>query len=175
MNEKEQWLQVVGYEGKYELSDCGRVRSLPRTRTIKGRIYRVQGKMLASVVDPTTGYLVVRLGDGAAIKKFSVHILVLEAFRGPRPAGLWGLHNDGVRQRSHLGNLRWGTPAENSADMIAHGNSMRGEKHPKAVLTQEMVEWIKESRQSSLALAPVFGVAPSTIRAVRIGQNWANQ
>jgi hypothetical protein len=170
----EQWRPVPGYEGRYEVSDAGRIRSLPRPKTIAGRTHQMRGRVLKAFCDTTTRYLCVNLCDGAAARKCAVHVLVLEAFVGPRPEGMFGLHGDDNRQNPALSNLRWGTPADNAADMVANGNSCRGERSPKAVLTEEMARWIKESPQSSLALAPLLGVASSTIRAVRIGQNWSH-
>jgi len=175
MTEKEQWRPVCGYEGKYDVSNFGDVRSLSRTRNARGRVYKVRGRTLKRIIDSTTKYFVVNLSNGPIVKKLGVHTLVLEAFVGPRPEGKWGLHNDGDRQNPRLDNLRWGTPAENSADMLTHGTAMTGARSPLAVLTPEIVGWIRESRQSSLALAPVLGVASSTIRAVRLRQNWAHQ
>lgn len=49
-----------------------------------------------------------------------------------------------------------------------------GSKSPKAVFTEELVGWIKESHQSSLSLAPLLGVSSSAIRAIRIGKNWGH-
>ena len=73
------------------------------------------------------GHLAVRILG----KQRNVHILVLECFRGPRPSGHFGLHNNGVPEDNFLENLRWGTPLENAQDMVAHGRSARGLRNGK--------------------------------------------
>lgn len=152
----EQWKPVVGYEGLYEVSSLGRVRSPLR--------------LLSPFMD--RGYPWVNLRRNGRCKKLSVHAIVLTAFVGPRPDGLIACHYDGNRANPALTNLRWDTYAANSADARRHGTHTRGEVQGQSVLTAELVGWIRESRQSSLALAHVLGVASSTVRAVRIGQNW---
>ena len=122
------------------------------------------------------GYRCVGLSMHGKSKKFTVHTLVLEAFVGPRPtADHEGCHEDGRRDNAMLSNLSWGTAVKNWADKWRHGTATAGEQSGGSILTAEEVTWIRESAQSSLALAPVFGVASSTIRAVRLRQNWAHQ
>lgn len=174
MQESEVWLPVVGYAGCYVVSNMGRVRSLDRIDQ-QGR--HRPGKLLTERNDLRgAGYRYVNLSKDGIAKKVNVHVLVLEAFVGPRPSARHeGCHADGDRTNPRLSNLHWGTPEENWADRWRHGTESAGEKSPAAVLTDEMVRWILESPQSSLALAPLLGVASSTIRAVRIGQNWGHR
>lgn len=171
----ERWRPVVGYEGFYEVSDHGRVRSLDRLVTVRGaRSPRpLRGRLLNWRTDDlSTGYVYVSLCRGGQEKKVPVHLLVLAAFVGPAN-GLWCLHRDGRRDNPRLHNLYYGTPKDNSQDMVRHGRSQRGNKNWIAVMTPELVDWVRESTQSSVALAPVLGVHSSTIRAVRLGRNWA--
>lgn len=51
----------------------------------------------------------------------SVHQLVLEAFVGPRPEGMYGLHWDDDKNNNRLANLRWATPSENMMDQVRNG------------------------------------------------------
>jgi len=167
----ERWLPVVGYERLYEVSDLGRIRSLDRvTRTNQFRV----GKVLACSIDrASTGYRYARLSKDGVCVKVNIHVLVLTAFVGPRPSPRHeACHDDGDRTNAALSNLRWDTPEANHADRIRHGTDIRGERAPAAVLSSELVQWIRESPQSSLRLAPILGVASSTIRAVRSRQNW---
>jgi hypothetical protein len=119
----EGWLPITSWPG-YEVSDHGRVRSMDhRTVTSRGaRNYK--GRVLSQTVLPL-GYHAVsaRVADGE--KKFRVHVLVLEAFVGPRPAGMDGCHNDGNPANNNLSNLRWDTRAANMADMKRHGRDPR--------------------------------------------------
>lgn len=169
----EEWKTIAGYETFYEVSSLGRVRSLDRYDSINR--FR-PGRLRATPIDRTsTGYRYVSLSRNGTTKKLNVHVLVLEAFVGQRPSPAHeACHEDGDRSNSALSNLRWDTAQGNQLDKWAHGTMAAGSKNGKAVFSEEVVGWIKESRQSSLALAPVLGVASSSIRAVRTGQNWGH-
>jgi len=70
----EQWMPIAGYEGFYEISTLGRVRSLPRVDSI-GRART--GRMKATPIDRTsTGYRFVRLSKNGIAKKLVVHVLL---------------------------------------------------------------------------------------------------
>jgi hypothetical protein len=116
----ETWKPVVGYEGSYEVSDQGRVRSLDRFVITRGGVRkRTKGKTLRTSV-MNTGYLQVSLGRA---KTVTVHRLVLEAFVGPAPEGSEACHYpDPDRSNSALSNLRWGTRSDNIRDCIEHGH-----------------------------------------------------
>ena len=120
----EEWRPVPGYEGLYDVSSLGEVRSLDRRVKYKaGHSQRVKGRILKH---PTSrnGYPVVALNKlGVATMKY-VHQLVLEAFVGPRPDGAFVLHWDDVKTNNCLGNLRWGSRSENAQD------SLRNNGHP---------------------------------------------
>ena len=174
----ERWADVVGYEGLYMVSDMGRVLSMPkkcRSRGV-GRLHARPAKMLACPIDVAgAGYRFVGLSRDSRVKKQNVHVLVLEAFVGPRPGRNYdACHEDGDRTNAKLSNLRWDTKKGNQADALRHGTRLFGERAPKAKISEDLARWIRESPQSSLQLAPILGVASSTIRAIRIGQNWRN-
>lgn len=116
----EQWRPVVGYEGRYEVSDMGRVASLPKV-TRRSRII-----MRQNVTD--SGYFFLRLCTDGHHVNHCVHTLVIEAFHGPRPDGMVARHLDGDPTNNHPTNLRWGTSAENAADMLAHGRNRNARK-----------------------------------------------
>lgn len=120
----ERWRAIPGYEGSYEVSDLGRVRSLDRI-TRDGK--RVRGCVLKPFTMPS-GHLRVGLSHGPGQTK-KVHRLVLEAFVGPCPPEMEALHRNGVPADCRLANLRWGTKSENARDQIAHG------RHPMASKT----------------------------------------
>lgn len=117
----EQWRPVVGYEGVYEVSDAGRVRSLPRS--VRGRnesLVPRPGVELARTPD-RDGYAHVVLSVGNAQRTRKVCVLVLEAFAGAKPAGLEACHNDGDKTNDSIANLRWDTRSENALDRVRHG------------------------------------------------------
>ncbi len=108
---EEVWRPVPGYEGLYEVSDQGRVRSLPRERTA-GRILKPNRS--------NTGYLTVNLYKGGD-HTVTVHSLVAAAFIGTRPAGMQVRHLNGDRLDPRRVNLAYGTATQNTIDSVVHG------------------------------------------------------
>lgn len=116
----EQWRPIPGYEGSYEASDHGRVRSIDRVveKVIRGK--RVLNKCKGRVLKPLRSghhYAHVCLSGEARY----IHDLVLRAFRGPRPAEMECRHLDGDSLNNRLDNLAWGTISENRLDQVRHG------------------------------------------------------
>lgn len=127
---QEQWRPVPGYEGYYEVSDHGRVRSVERVLTrSNGRKYTVRQQIMATFTEPK-GHMVVTLnGDGKRSgTNRLVHQLVLEAFVGPRPDGLVASHWDDNPERNHVSNLRWASYSENTYDQIRNGGHNHARK-----------------------------------------------
>jgi DNA-binding transcriptional regulator YiaG len=121
------------------------------------------------------GYAHVQLyRDGDGGKSFLVQYLVLEAFVGPRPAGLMACHNDGKPKNNVLGNLRWDTQASNLADRVTHGTANRGQKHGMSKLTDVQAEEVRElCRQGTMtqrAIAEQFGVSPALVTMIKKGE-----
>lgn len=112
----ERWLPVPGYEGAYEVSDRGRVRSLDRI-TAQGR--PCKGIVLTQL-NGSKGYKQVGLHRSGQTTHH-VHRLVLLAFAGPAPEGMEVRHLNGDRTDNTLANLTWGTHLENMRDQREHG------------------------------------------------------
>ena len=115
----ETWLPVPGFEGSYEVSDLGRVRSLDRVIVTKaGQQRRLPGRMLRPTVsDP--GYPFVQFGKHDAPRR--IHNIVTLAFLGPCPEGMEVRHLNGDKLDNTLSNLRYGTHSENVKDTSRHG------------------------------------------------------
>lgn len=117
----ETWKPIPGWEGYYQASDHGRVRSLDRTITYpSGKEVRLKGKIL-SPGKREQGHLYVILNNHGFRKTMMVHRLVLEAFVGPMPKGIVCCHNDGNPANNHLDNLRYDTVQGNILDKFKHG------------------------------------------------------
>lgn len=126
-HEHEEWRPVFGFEGVYEVSDLGRVRSVDRVVTFPdGRRRRAPGRVLKPWI--ANGYPKVGLKHQGQSKKLYVHDIVLTAFIGRRPDGAACCHGDGVRTNNRLENLRWGTFSENNYDLVAHGTHHQASK-----------------------------------------------
>lgn len=85
------------------------------------------------------GYHIVCLCHDGHKRTLHVHALVLKTFAGPCSDGMVCRHLDGNKTNNHVSNLAWGTPKENSQDMILHGTSRKGDKHNMAKLTDSDV------------------------------------
>lgn len=163
----EEWRPVIGLETQYEVSNLGRVKSLPRTVARASGAYK-RGERIIGGKAMSSGYPIVNLGGRVRY----IHHLVLEAFSGPRPDGYEGCHNNGVRTDNRSENLRWDTAAANQRDRVEHGTSNRGERCGCAVLTEEQVLEIMRSAERTSVLAKQLGVAPQTISGIRCGWKW---
>lgn len=119
------WKSVLGFEGLYEVSNIGRVRSLDRKIGDGGRGSRLKRGMILSLHQGQNGYLYASLGT--SIKKL-VHRIVLEAFVGPCPTGMECCHNDNNRTNNRLENLRWDTRYGNCQDIKAAGTHWQSRK-----------------------------------------------
>lgn len=113
----EVWKPVKGYEGLYEVSNLGRVKSLPRTTT-KGGLMSLKPNM--------HGYVCVQLSKNGVIEMKRVHILVMEAFRGFKKGRGYDPDNvidhlDCDKTNNRLENLDVCTQKENDRRQREHG------------------------------------------------------
>jgi len=92
------WQNIPGYEGLYQVSSNGDIKSLCRRPGVMGHIRK-------TFLD-SEGYPQILLTKNGISRKYRVHNLVLLTFRGPRPVGCQCLHNDGDRRNVGLDNLR---------------------------------------------------------------------
>lgn len=138
MTEVEEWRDVVGFEGLYEVSDQGRIRNVARGM---GRTF---GKILKPSPRGRYGHLTVTLRkDGKGLTS-GVHRHVCRAFHGPAPDEEHdnALHWDGDVTNNRPENLRWGTRKDNANDSIRHGtrrNQYFGSTH-----CEQGHEWTEE-------------------------------
>ena len=109
----ENWRAVVGYEGFYEVSDSGLVRSVDRlSHSLKRGVQRIKGRMLKPGI-ASNGYPSVALCRDGKPRTHNVHAMVAEAFIGPRPEGKVIDHIDQDRANPKVGNLRYVSQATN--------------------------------------------------------------
>jgi hypothetical protein len=107
-----------------------------------------------------------------------VHRLVLEAFVGPCPPGLMGLHRNDDRSNNSLSNLYWGTPLQNMADCRRNGTKVVGEAVCNAKLTDELVIEMREEYARGgvhqAQLAKKYQMTQVNVSAVVTGKSWAH-
>ena len=166
---------VPDYGGKYRVGDNGSMWS--RRSNSKG-LLPAEWKWLKGWPDKN-GYPCVTLCKGKnRIKCGKIHRLVLESFVGPCPEGCECRHLNGIPSDNYLGNLRWGTPGENTQDAIRHGTFFtpwRGERNHRGKLTEIDVLNIREKLaegKSQRAIAREFGVHGTTIWGIAHRVYW---
>ena len=112
----EQWKPVVGYEGLYEVSSLGNVKSLAREVVgYRGSTYMTKERILKPGLQR---YPLVTLSKDSTQKSHRVHTLVAEAFLGPKPAGRDYTvdHINRDKKDNRVENLRWATRFEQAAN-----------------------------------------------------------
>ena len=167
----EQWKDITGYEGIYQVSDHGRVRSLDRT-ICNGRKRKSQ---ILKGGSHRQGYSNVLLYRDRKRQSRLVHRLVLEAFTGPRPEGMVTRHLDGNHTNNHIDNLVWGTSTENNRDRVRHGTMPIGEKNGLAKLCEVDVQLIRDlDGIPQRTIAEWFDISDATVGRIRRRKTWAH-
>lgn len=92
----------------------------------------------------------------------------------PTAAHIEVAHSCGNRKCCNPAHLRHATSAENSADALAHGTFLVGERAPRAKLREADVRQIRASSESHASLGRRFGVSGGAIHLIRSGENWAH-
>jgi hypothetical protein len=117
----EKWKNIEGYEGIYQISDLGRVRSLDRVIKNCKTFSQKKGMLLKPYVH-NSGYLRAGLSKEGKMNYYMIHRLVANAFLGkPEDASLVVMHMNDIKTDNRLENLKWGTPCENSSDAYRKG------------------------------------------------------
>ena len=131
MNGSEEWRDIEGYEGYYQVSSLGRVRSLDRTIiSSTGKLCHLKGKLLKSSFDGQRNYLFVGLNKEGICRQRNVHRLVAETFI-PNTSNLPMInHKDEIKTNNRVENLEWCTAKYNSnygtlPERMAHTNGKR--------------------------------------------------
>ena len=166
---KTKWCPVVGFDRQFEVSDTGRVRSLPRRVRRHDKMIFVHGCELRVCLSGN---------DGQALK--FVHVLVAEAFLPPRPSSAHMVnHKNGKRDDNRVENLEWVTASENQLHSwrvlgrktteLTRMSAPKGEDNGRAVLSNADAESIRQRRKAGetcVLLAKEYGVHPSQISRV---------
>lgn len=142
--EKEEWEDIPGYEGLYQASTHGRIRSYDKYVKCRGVGQRfMTGRVLKQFKD-RYGYLRISLHKGGKIKTYKVHRLVLTVFDHPPKPGEQCNHKDGDKENIYIENLEWCTAKQNCdhRDNVL-GKHNRGERQGSHVLTDRDVREIR--------------------------------
>lgn len=163
--QKEIWRDIKGYEGLYQVSNLGNVKSLTYKNTKQIRNRRPYKNK--------NGYLRVELSKNGKKKKVSIHRLVAQAFILNTDNKPEVNHKNGIKADNRADNLEWVEPKENIRHAIISGlTQQRGQDSPNAKLTNEQARKIREEyiprdrKYSAYALARKYGVSATTIQYI---------
>ncbi|MFA6031800.1 MAG: NUMOD4 motif-containing HNH endonuclease [Myxococcota bacterium] len=171
----ERWLPIPGWEGAYEISTHGRIKSLPRAVPFYSACARVQtvrrvaGSILKWHTQAKDGYPRIALCRDGREEKWLIHRLVALTFLGPCPFGQDVAHLDGIKNNPRLDNLCYATRSENMQHKIGHG-TYGWKLGPQDIATIRESCWRTATPQE---LAIDFGVTDAHIRLVARGGSWS--
>lgn len=124
----EVWKPVPGYEGQYEVSDQGRVRSLDRVCLGKDGKREIHHGKILKPQKMKRGYLEVSISSSGRRTHRTIHTLVAEVFLGPRPEGFDVAHRDGDRSHNTVNNLFYATREDNLHSTYSYGGKQANGK-----------------------------------------------
>lgn len=173
--QKEIWKDIINFEGIYQVSNLGRVRSLDRIRYHPQGQMKLKGKILSQFLG-AKDYLYVRVQNKKS-NTSRVHRLVATAFL-PNPNNKEQVnHRDGIKDNNNVENLEWCTNFENQKH--SWDSKTRGVKSDLCIsykkknihkLTSEQVKTIRDmfstNKFTKVALAKMFNVSDSLIRYI---------
>lgn len=171
----EEWRDIPGYEGRYQVTVFGSVRSLAR-RNSRGR--KVYARLL-SVTLNKDGYLIVHLSKDGQRKGWGVHRLVMLAFVGERPGDLQVNHKDCNKLNNHVSNLEYCTLQENTRHARLHGliPNCIGERNGRSKLDDERVRIVRRLAREGMTtteIAKELNVSRYPIYGILHGRNWTH-
>jgi len=171
----ETWKPVVGYEGLYEVSDLGRVKSLEKFVVRSNGAHYTRKERIRKPYPDKDGYPKLCLSHRGKSTMRSVHSLVMEAFVGKCPDGMEICHNDSNPSNPSLSNLRYDTRSGNQADRVLNGTRHIGETHPCSKLSTDDVIVIKIMGLMGFfqkTIAKQFNINQVNVSAILTGKIW---
>jgi len=165
---EEQWKDIAGYGGIYQVSTAGRVRSKPRkvhNYTKPGRNMRQHRK--------ENGYLYLGLvkPDGTISKHEYVHRLVAEAFI-PNPNGLKQVnHKNFDKEDNRVENLEWVTPQENTLHFRKSKLATKYDDKKRRTLTNKSIQYILDHKQAVCDLYATGKSVEEVAKVIGLGRD----
>lgn len=178
MQEKEIWKDVVDYEGVYQVSSLGVIRSVDRIYSAAcGKVVNKKGRTIKSHPEHR-GYMQITLCLNGTRKTMKVHRIVLEAFTDVSSRKETVNHKNGIKSDNRLVNLEWNTLSENVRHAFNTGLNIaaRGENNSRAKLKESDVIDIK--RNCTLTpfdlnkFATKYSITKQAIRLIVQDKNW---
>ena len=177
---EEIWKDIEGYEGHYQVSNLGRVRSLGKYRKnfLTGGYSYHKGKILKNILNRKGYYYITLYKNGKAIKK-TIHRLVATAFIANTKNKPQVNHINGIKTDNRVENLEWCDSRENRIHAFKIGLQKSGEERKTAKLTQKQADEIRKEytsgKISKRQLAEKYGVSEGTIKCVILRKTYKTE
>jgi hypothetical protein len=179
------WKDIKDYEGIYQVSSIGRVRSLDREEFYYNdhgtKCVRFRTGMILNPDIGNNGYFRVRLRNKENTKKMLVHRLVAFAFiDNPNPIAYDIInHKDSNPENNRICNLEWCDQKYNAQYKFTNNNySHKGSKHPQATITEDIAKQIyilgHSGKYTNIELSEMFNVHKNMINNIKIGHTWSH-
>jgi hypothetical protein len=176
MDNLEVWRDINGYEGHYQVSNIGRVKSLARVVECRKDVFVNKKEKFLSDWDCGKGYRKIKLSKDGIEKSIRVHRLVAETFLGNPESKSEVNHINGIKDDNRVGNLEWCTSSENTIHALNNKLkiSQKGSEHGMSKLTEKDVLEIREIGRSKglKEVSKIYKVSESLISNVLLNKIW---
>ncbi len=172
------WVSVQGFDGLYEVSNLGRVKSCARVVADSRTGTRTRSEKLLKLTQDSAGYLKVTLYKGTSYKEvWKVHRLVAYHFCPKLPGNEVVNHIDNNKTNNIFSNLEWTTSLGNNQHMMAQGREYfpSGDESSSAKVTSSQVaEILRMSSEgmSQTKIGNLFGISQQQISKIVTGKRW---
>jgi hypothetical protein len=163
----ENWKDIPGWKGVYQISDHGRVKSF---RWNKEKILKIQSDRL--------GYQFIMLHVSAGVRdRRLIHRIVAQAFLSNPENKPEVNHKDLNKSNNHISNLEWNTRSENIRHSIENGHHYipKGVEQPKAKINDEIARDIKlelRNGKMPLEISKTLNVPYCIVKDIKRGKTW---
>lgn len=172
----EEWVDIIGYEGFYKISNLARIKSVCRTVIQKRGTSVIKPEQLLKLGKNSDGYFLVRLTKDRIARTYSFHILVAKTFV-PNPNNLTEVnHIDGNKLNCLPNNLEWVTHKENMGHAVKTGlrKYKKGTNdYFKFKLSESQILEIYKSEERTGVLASKFNITKSSIQRIKSGKTYS--
>lgn len=168
---REKFIDIAGYEGYYQVSNLGRIKSLKRT-TRNGKCEA--DKILVNTV-ANKGYLAVGLKKNGKSKNYLVHRIVASSFISNPQNKPQVNHKNGDKSDNRVDNLEWATQSENirhGLDMGLYNCKSRAGAHSKLNLDDVMAIMALKGKMKLKETGNKFGISDRHVWAIQNGKRW---
>jgi hypothetical protein len=173
---KEVWKDIKDFDNKYQISNIGRVKSLPMTVVNKYGVIQHRKEKIRKLYKGNHGYYVVSLKDNMKQVVKTVHRMVAEAFLEKIEGSDYVNHKSGIKTENNIENLEYCTMAENTKHSFDLGMSKKGSQCSYAKLDEkkarEAYYMVTELKMSCLDVGQLYNVTRQCISELKFKRSW---